>query len=244
VLCLPGRYSVTYLVLAEAGAERAIGVVDVGSADDVPRIRQALRWLGRSEAEVRWVLPSHLHFDHLLGVDPLALAVGSPVALGETGARVVVEGMTPRWPPRLHLLRAIPTWIYQGMPFPVRADWRAAREFGFPWARNRFRAPLVVLRERAPLEGFPGWELLASPGHADDAVCLYHRAARFLISGDNVRNFVGGEWNPLLCSDSDFARSREELLGLEVETVFPAHGPVLEGEGILRRLRTLPWWDP
>ena len=29
---------------------------------------------------------------------------------------------------------------------------------------------------------------------------------------------------------------------LEVETVFPGHGPILEGPRVLDGLRTLPWW--
>ena len=78
VMSVPGLYSVTYLVL---GPE-AVGIVDVGSSSDVPAVLAALDWLGRPRSQVRWVMPTHLHFDHILGVDKLACELGVPVLLG------------------------------------------------------------------------------------------------------------------------------------------------------------------
>jgi glyoxylase-like metal-dependent hydrolase (beta-lactamase superfamily II) len=133
----------------------------------------------------------------------------------------------------------------QGMPFLPLRDWREGLDFGVPWGKNRFRARLgPVLLEDAPLEGFPGWRVLETPGHADDAIALHHAEAGFLIAGDTVRNFLGGEWNPLRCDQAAFASTRSRLLSLEVRAAFPAHGPALEGEGVLGSLNDLPWWCP
>jgi hydroxyacylglutathione hydrolase len=234
VMAVPGRYSVSYLLLGED----AIIVADVGSATDVDLILRALEWLGRPRRQVRAVMPTHLHFDHIMGIDPLARRLGVPVLLGDVAAAHVRRGVSPRYPGGWRLWRAVLTWPMQGLPFPPLADWQGGLDFGFPWAHNAFRAPLgPVLTDGAPLPDLSGWTALATPGHAPDDVCLYHAAARFLVAGDTVRNFLGGEWNPLITAPDAMRRTRARLAALPVETVFPAHGPVLEGPDVLRRLR-------
>jgi glyoxylase-like metal-dependent hydrolase (beta-lactamase superfamily II) len=184
------------------------------------------------------VVPTHLHFDHVMGVDALARRLGAPVLLGDVAAAHVRHGVAPRDPSGWRLWRAVLTWPMQGLPFPPLADWRGGLGFGFPWARNAFRAPLgPPLADGAALPGLPGWAALATPGHAPDAIGLYHAGARFLVAGDTVRNFLGGEWNPLLADPAAMRRTRARLAALPVETVFPAHGPVLEGPDVLARLR-------
>jgi glyoxylase-like metal-dependent hydrolase (beta-lactamase superfamily II) len=234
VMAVPGHYSVTYLLLGPD----AVVVVDVGSATDVALVLRALAWLSRPLAQVRAVVPSHLHFDHVMGVDALARRLGVPVLLGDVAAAHVRVGRSPRYPGGWRVWRAVLTWPMQGLPFPPLADWRDGLDFGFPWARNAFRAPLAPpLTDGAALPFVPGWTVLATPGHSPDGICLYHAAARFLVAGDTVRNFLGGEWNPLLVDPSAMRATRARLGGLAVETVFPAHGPVLEGPDVLARLR-------
>jgi glyoxylase-like metal-dependent hydrolase (beta-lactamase superfamily II) len=236
VMVVPGRYCVSYLLLGEG----AIAVADVGSTGDIPRLLAALDWLGRPPSEVRLVVPTHLHFDHVMGVDAFARRVGAAVSLGRVAHEHVTVGRPLRFPGGPGLLRAIPTWIMQGMPVPPLEDWRGGLDFGTPWGRDAFRAPLAqALDDGAELPGFPGWTVLSTPGHADDAICLHHAGAGFLVSGDTVRNFCGGEWCPLLVDREAYERTKERLAGLRVEIVFPAHGPVLEGPSVIARLRTM-----
>ncbi|NMC70598.1 MAG: MBL fold metallo-hydrolase [Myxococcales bacterium] len=241
VLAVPGRYCVTYILVAPGG----LGIVDAGSQADVPLILEAIEWLGRSPGDVRWVMPSHLHFDHVMGLDALARRLGAPIALGTVAHATVTGGRAPRFPAWPYLWRAVPTWPMQGMPFPPREDWREGLDFGFPWGRNRFRAPLLPpIAHGAPLPGFPGWRLWDGPGHADDAILLHHEEAGFLVCGDTVRNFFGGEWNPLLCDRVDERLTRALIRSLHVTAIFPGHGPIVEGSGVVERLRRLPPWMP
>jgi glyoxylase-like metal-dependent hydrolase (beta-lactamase superfamily II) len=240
VLAVPGRYAVSYLIIGP----RAIGIVDCGSEEDSSRILRALAWLGRPPSEVSWVMPSHLHFDHILGVDPLCQRLGIPLALGPVAAEHVDSARKLRFPPGLLFLRAVPTWPMQGMPVFTRADWRGG-DFGFPWSRNQFgarRGP--VFRDGEPLDGLPGWILIETPGHADDALSLFHEEAGWLVSGDTLRNFLGGEWNPLLCDREAYSLTRRRLGDLQVRLVMPGHGPVFETPKGLGKLETRPWWQP
>jgi glyoxylase-like metal-dependent hydrolase (beta-lactamase superfamily II) len=240
VMSVPGRYCVSYLLVGAEG----VAVADVGSRSDVPRLLEALRWLGRPPEQVRFVVPTHLHFDHITGIDDLSRTLKVPVALGEVAAEHVQRGRKLRWPPGRHLLRATVTWIFQGMPFPPQIDLEDRLRFGFPWADDRFTTVGPTLRHGEPLPGLDGWCALATPGHADDAISLYHAGAGFLIAGDEVRNFLGGEWNPLICDVDAEEETRRMLRGLPIRTIFPAHGPVLEGENIVQRLRSLPFYLP
>ena len=240
-MVVPGRYCVTYLLL---GADSVV-VVDVGSVTDHDRIFAALEWLGRPRAQIRCVMPTHLHMDHVIGIDSLARRLGVPIVLGHVAYQAITEGRTLRFPRGLHLLRAVPTYVMQGAPAGALADWRVGLEFGFPWSKNRFRAPLVpCLETDTSVLGLPGWTVMHTPGHADDAICLHHAEARFLVAGDTVRNFSGGEWNPLGCDRGDYDRTKDRLRRLEVETIFPGHGPVLQGADLVNRLRTLPRFAP
>lgn len=241
VVALPGRYSVTYLLLGP----QAVAAVDVGSAGDVPRIVAALRWLGRSTADLRWVVPTHLHFDHVMGVDKLAAETGAQVALGRRSWEAAAEGRRLRYPPRLRLWRALPTWPMQGLPFLHREDRSQGLTYGTPWGDNRFSAPLAPpLQHGATLDGLPGWTVLHTPGHSDDSLCLWHAAAGFLVCGDTLRNFCGGEWNQLVTDPVDFAGTQTQLRALDVKAIFPGHGPLMEGPDVLQRVRVLPFWMP
>lgn len=150
-----------------------------------------------------------------------------------------------RFPHRLAFLRAAPTWPMQGMPIFAADDLRRGLDFGFPWSKNRFRAPLLALPgHNAPLPGFDGWTVLETPGHADDALCLHHARTGWLISGDTLRNFLGGEWNPLQCDPTAYQRTRARLSALPIRRVLPGHGPTFTTPNGLATLPQRPWWHP
>jgi glyoxylase-like metal-dependent hydrolase (beta-lactamase superfamily II) len=239
VLVWPGRYSVSYALLH--GDD--VALVECGSHADVAPLLAALATLGRAPEAIRWVIPTHLHFDHAMGIDALARQVGCPVALGPVAHDHVVHGRRLRFPERLRGLRALPTWPMQGMPVFTAEDWRHGMDFGFPWSRDRFQAPVVALAP-AGLPGFPGWTVVETPGHADDAICLLHPGAGWLVAGDTLRNFLGGEWNPLLCDPEAYARTRARLAALPVRLVLPGHGPAFAVPGGLGTLPLRPWWQP
>ncbi len=241
ILALAGRYCVTYLILAPG----RVAVVDCGSAADLPLIRTALSWLGRAPDQVRFVLPTHLHFDHVMGVDHLARELGVHVALGTTSLAHVRHGHPLRFPNGITALRSLATWPMQGMPLFTTDDWRGGMDFGFPWSHNRFDAPILPLPgDGAPLPDFPGWTLWETPGHADDALCLHHARTGWLITGDTLRNFLGGEWNPMICDPDAYGHTRARLTALHVRQVFPGHGPAFTTPHGLGSLPQRPWWQP
>ena len=242
VMAVPGRYSVCYLLVSLAG----ITAVDVGSAADVDPILDAVRWLGRPPSDLRWVTMTHLHMDHVMGIRALGQRTGARLVLGPVAAEQLAGEREARWPPRWKLLRALPTWVMQGAPLGAPEDLIDGWGYGFPWSQNNFELPLTdVVGHGSDLPGAPGWTLLETPGHSDDSVCFFHEEAAFLVAGDTIRNFLGGEWNPLLTDVADFEQTRAQLGRLHVRAALPGHGPVIEDRrGVLERLRTVPKFLP
>lgn len=105
VLALPNRYSMTSLVFSPDG----IMVVDVGSIDDIPRIFTTIRLMGREPDQISYVVPSHFHFDHIMGVDTLAGMVGARILLGPVQRQVVAKARKLTFPMGLALLRPLIT---------------------------------------------------------------------------------------------------------------------------------------
>jgi glyoxylase-like metal-dependent hydrolase (beta-lactamase superfamily II) len=242
VVVVPGRYSVSYLVVAPDGG---VAIIDAGSITDGPAILKALKTVGSAPRDVRMLIPSHLHCDHIAGMDRLALCLGAPVALGRVARELVDAGRRLRFPGLSAAWHTFGGWPLQGAPIVPLEDWRRGWDFGFPWSRNRFRAGRgPTLEDGMVLPGFPGWTVLETPGHSDDTISLWHAASGFLVCGDTVRNFYGGEWNPLVTDAAAFAATRKRLRGLPVRTVFPGHGPVLDGSRVLRKLMIVRWFVP
>ena len=74
-----------------------------------------------------------------------------------------------------------------------------------------------------------------TPGHASDHLCYYLVEERALFTGDVV---LGGSTTVIPADDGDlvdYLASLRRLLGLDLQRIYPAHGPVIEdGPGRIR----------
>jgi glyoxylase-like metal-dependent hydrolase (beta-lactamase superfamily II) len=231
VISVPGRYCMTHII----EGPQSLVLVDVGSISDLSRIEAAVEWIGKP---VSLVIPSHLHFDHIMGIDAAAERFGAKLGLGLVAHNHVTAGRRLRFIRPVGPKMGFLVWLWQGLPVFAREDMPGGFQFGFPWSRNPFTAPLSdLLLDGKMVPGLPGWMALDTPGHADDAICLYHADGGLLVAGDTVRNFQGGEWNTLMSDPAAYANTQARLEALEVQAAFPGHGPVLIGKKILMRLR-------
>ena len=67
-------------------------LVDTATAKAVPSILANIRALGFRPEDVRWIVTSHEHFDHVGGLAGLVRATGAKVALSAAAAAVVATG--------------------------------------------------------------------------------------------------------------------------------------------------------
>jgi glyoxylase-like metal-dependent hydrolase (beta-lactamase superfamily II) len=88
---------------------------------------------------------------------------------------------------------------------------------------------ITDLRDGQVVEG-EGATLVAvhTPGHASDHLCYYLREEKALFTGDVI---LGGSTTVIPAEDGDlgdYLASLRRLQGLDVERIYPAHGPVID----------------
>lgn len=67
-------------------------LVDAATEEAVPSILANIRALGFRPEDIRWIVTSHEHFDHVGGLAALARATGAKVALSGPAAAVIATG--------------------------------------------------------------------------------------------------------------------------------------------------------
>lgn len=67
-------------------------LIDAATNEAVPSILANIRALGFRPEDIRWIVTSHEHFDHVGGLAALAKATGAKVALSAPAAAVIATG--------------------------------------------------------------------------------------------------------------------------------------------------------
>lgn len=87
-----------------------------------------------------------------------------------------------------------------------------------------------------------------TPGHTEGAVCLYHRESKSLFTGDVVFSDGNvGRWDLPTGDYGQLVQSLEKLNEMDVENLYPGHGPYVESEAKdhilmgLNALRSFTW---
>jgi len=76
---------------------------------------------------------------------------------------------------------------------------------------------------------FGGGELgvLHTPGHESGHCCFYESGDKVLFSGDNILGYGTAVIRPPDGNMTDYMKSLERLLGLEMSLILPGHGPLI-----------------
>jgi glyoxylase-like metal-dependent hydrolase (beta-lactamase superfamily II) len=71
-------------------------------------------------------------------------------------------------------------------------------------------------------------EVIHTPGHTIDGICLYHAPTKTIFSGDMVMPLAMGEPDPKVGGNLDhYLFGVKELLKRDIDNVFPGHGPLV-----------------
>jgi glyoxylase-like metal-dependent hydrolase (beta-lactamase superfamily II) len=256
----PLRYVSVY-VFALAGG--GLGLIDAGWESDEAwaALGAGLASIGASVADVRGLLVTHLHFDHLGLAGRVRRESGAWIAMHPADAAVVR---------RLNASAAQDAAAAEvDFLIGLGADPEEARaDAGDPAAMESFlrmAAPDRLL-EDGDVADLPGWRLRAvhTPGHTAGHLCFAEERTGLLFSGDhvlprispNISTHGDGEPDPL----RDYLASLAAVRDLDPTEVLPAHEWRFRGlaervdqltehhehrlDELLRALRAHPWSTP
>ena len=218
--------------LLEEGGE--VTIVDAGAPsywDDLPR---ELKTMGRSLADVRALLLTHAHVDHVGFAERLRRERRVPVSVHELDARLARGEVSPKNQSlgkiRLPVLRFIWYGVTHGM------------------STNLKIAEVSTFGDGATLDVPGAPRVIHTPGHSEGSAALHVPSRDALFIGDAFAtyNVLSGETGPQIAPfSSDVPRARESLARLErIEAglVLPGHGqPWTQGVSeALRIIRAAP----
>jgi glyoxylase-like metal-dependent hydrolase (beta-lactamase superfamily II) len=189
------RISNAYLVVADEG----LLLVDSGMGRHAGRIMRLIDSLARRPEELRYVVLTHWHIDHLGSVAEVKRLTGARVAIHELDAPVLAGGELPK---------------------------KGRRAMGLMFRLFRFRPiePDLRLRDGDTIGGL---RVLHVPGHTDGSIALL-RDDGVAFTGDALLGDRHGQVKgPDLRLSLDPERataSAEKLQALPISLVLPGHG--------------------
>ena len=218
----PNLYTFSGLVMGRVYAildPDGVTLIDTGLELAAARIMAQLRAVGRQPHDVKRILITHAHPDHIGGLPQLERTTGAEIIVPAL-ERAVVEGQIP-----------IPTPPDSELS-PLARRMRPPPTTAKPTPVDR------VIEEGDTLsEVFGGLEVIAAPGHAPGHVAFWQPQRRILFCGDVAMNIPWGLRLPIAAFTVDMAenkRSLARLITLNPALVCLGHGQPLAQEATAR----------
>ncbi len=176
-----------YLVTDEATGESA--VIDPGGM--TPRLEAALK-----EHSVKYILLTHGHYDHILGVAQAKRLTGADVLISSEDSPCLYDDEQSR----------------AGLHFPEPQEHLYAN-------RTLSDGDIITFGEKKI-------KVVSTPGHTPGCVCYVFEDDGLIFSGDTLFQGTIGRTDFATGSMPDMLKSLSKLKSIDGEfTVFPGHGP-------------------
>lgn len=195
--------------------DQGLTLVDAGYAKSAADIESAIRSTGHSPADLKRIVLTHAHPDHLGGAAHLSKD-GAAIALHPDGAEIARAGI-----------------IHQTMsPAPGLLNWILFHVF-IGTKSQEFPAfdPDEELVDGITLDIAGGIEVVHTPGHASNHVALLWKHDRgVLFAGDAAANIIGLSYSLGYEDLEEGKASLRRLAGIDFEVAVFGHGkPILSG---------------
>lgn len=191
-----------------------ITLIDTGNPGSGARILQAVGEIGRSPDDIKHIVITHFHLDHVGGLPELQAWIPAKTAVHLAEAPHV-ESPRPLPNPFTHplLARICEPYLLRNDPGAARVD--------------------VLLEDGDELPALGGMRIVHAPGHTAGSISLHFHERGLLLVGDAMQYKFGRLMLPsrLFTEDMDEAvASVRKLAALDFETLCFSHfRPILTG---------------
>lgn len=212
---LPGLHQVrtrgskAYLLLDDE-----ITLIDTGSPGSAPRILKALQELGRSPSDIKHIVITHYHIDHVGGLPELQEYVPARTGVHLAEAPHVASD-DPLPNPFMHplLAKICEPYLSRNDPGAARVD--------------------VHLDDGDEMAALGGMRIVHAPGHTAGSISIHFPNRGVLLVGDAMQYKFGRLMLPSRLFTQDMgeaAQSVQKLAQLDFETLCFSHfRPILSG---------------
>jgi glyoxylase-like metal-dependent hydrolase (beta-lactamase superfamily II) len=214
------RYTLSYLVGGRGGP----ALIDTGwsTEDGWTGLVDGVRQTGHDITELKYVLVTHAHADHLGMAGRVREASGALVGMHPAESATLRRRVDPAWGERLS------GWLrHRGAPDDEAAD-IAGLMAGAVGFHARLARPDVDVEDGSlPLGAGTALRAVWTPGHTPGHLCFYDEQRDVLLTGDHVLPRItphiglppGAEGDPL----GDYQASLRRLARYRPAEVLPAH---------------------
>jgi len=179
--------------------DKTIALIDAGTGMNFETVKQKLGKFNLKPNDIELLINTHCHYDHVGGDMDFIRSAGCKVAIHELEADMLRKG--------------------DGVV-------TCADMFG------KKLEPINVameLREGGKIElGELTLKVLHTPGHTAGSICLYEPKQCLLFSGDTIFSDGVGRTDLPTGDAAALSNSIEKLLKLDVQNIYPGHGPHVE----------------
>lgn len=200
-----------------------VTLIDSGYPGEVAAVEESVRAIGRRPEDVRAVLLTHAHVDHMGAANHFADQYGTPVLTDEVEAR--------------HARRE---FLEQANAVDVTKN--VLRPGLLPWLTRVLRVGAAKNVKVPSAAGFPASGALDLPGrpvpvptrgHTSGHTCYHLPAAGAVVTGDElvtghgVSRRDGPQLSPAFFNHGDSREAVLTLAGLDAHLILPGHGEPL-----------------
>ncbi len=196
--------------------DKDLALIDTGMPGEAENIIAAIETLGRSVTDIRYILITHGHLDHIGSLCALKKLSGAQVVAGARDA-LYIHGKKKTWSMRREgfggkIFKTVLFFmeLFTSNYEPVEVD--------------------IACNGDEIINCCGGIQAIATPGHSPGSISYYHKENKLLFVGDSLSG-TGGFKLPLRfgCADHQEAlRSVEKLTRLTFDSCLLGHGePVI-----------------
>ncbi len=175
-------------------------LIDAGTGKNFDYVKNEIEKSGPKIQDIDILMNTHEHFDHIGGNHRIVEASDCELMASEPTAKMLEEG-----------------------------DQEETLASAFGGKLEPMKVSRVLSEGDKIKLGESTLEILTTPGHSRGDIALYEPEEKSLFSGDTV--FQGGIGRTDLPSSDQgqMKKSLQKLSELDVENLYPGHGPIVEG---------------